>query len=87
MNCQNLNTLPDISFKIEGKLYNFTYLDYVVAIETHKKNNFGNCLFGFYEMNIEKPNGPSWILGSMFMSKFYIVFDFEKKQIGFANKK
>jgi len=58
----------------------------VIALNTHEDNNYGNCLIGFYEMNIEPPNGPSWILGTIFLKKFYVVFDFENWKIGIARR-
>lgn len=56
----------------------------MVALGIQGQKSVGNCLAGFYEMNIEKPNGPSWVLGTIFMKKFIVAFDFEKYRIGLA---
>ena len=54
-----------------------------------EKNNeeFYNCLVGMIGIDVPTPEGPSWILGSIFMNQFYIVFDFEEFKIGIAEKK
>lgn len=40
------------------------------------------CLFGFSTM--DRLVGPQFILGDVFMRRFYTVFDIENKQVGFA---
>jgi C1A family cysteine protease len=68
---------PDISFVIAGKEYTLAKADYVIK-------SGAVCLFAMLGMDIPAPNGPLWILGDVFMRKYYTVFDWGNKRLGFA---
>lgn len=72
---------PDISFVLNGKTYTLTKDEYTI-------NSGPICLFAFMGIDIPAPAGPLWILGDVFMRKYYTVFDWgtntRKPRIGFA---
>jgi hypothetical protein len=70
-------SLPDLTFTIAGEAYTLTGDEYVIKSGT-------TCLFAMMGLDVPRPNGPLWILGDVFMRKFYTVFDYENEQVAFA---
>jgi len=70
-------TAPDMVFTIAGQQYTLTKEDYLI-------NDGGKCLLGLTGIDLPAPRGPLWILGDIFMRKYYVKFDVDNTRIGIA---
>ncbi|KAM9953273.1 hypothetical protein ACTFIR_008336 [Dictyostelium discoideum] len=78
--CSVINTLPNVTITVAGREFVLTPKEYVLEVTEFGKTE---CLSGF--MGIDLGNmGNFWILGDVFISAYYTVFDFANKQVGFA---
>ncbi|KAJ9451215.1 putative vacuolar protease A [Diplonema papillatum] len=75
--CPPANSLPDFSVTLSGHTFTLQQADYVLNIQ-------GQCLSGIMGITIPAPVGPIWILGDVFMRKYYVEFDVTNKRLGFA---
>merc|ERR1712216_478381 len=70
-------TAPDFDVVIAGNTYTLTKEDYALQSQ-------GQCVLGMTGMDVPAPAGPLYILGDVFMRKFYVKFDVGQKRLGFA---
>lgn len=78
VDCSKIPTLPDINVQLNGKNYTLTANDYIINVENVE------CLLGMTGIDVPAPAGPLWILGDIFIRKYYTVFDYGQQRLGFA---
>lgn len=77
IDCSKISSLPDITVELGGNKFTLSGADYVI-------NAGVMCLFGMTGIDIPAPRGPLWIMGDVFLRKYYTVFDWGKQRVGIA---
>nr|CDS25443.1 cathepsin d (lysosomal aspartyl protease) [Hymenolepis microstoma] len=80
--CENTTSFPPLTFTIQSVQFILNPEDYILKV-----TQFGHtmCLLGF--MGLDLPKYPMWILGDVFIGKYYSIFDLGQKRVGFAKVK
>lgn len=81
--CSNYKELPQMSFFIDNTEYAIKGDDYIMFF---KDGTQDVCIVAVTPLDVAAPKGPLWILGDVFMRKYYTVFDrsTQPARIGFT---
>jgi len=77
IDCSKKSSLPDLTVTLGDKDFTLTADDYVLEVS-------GQCLFAFLGIDVPPPRGPLWIMGDVFMRKYYCIFDYGNKKMQIA---
>jgi len=77
IDCSKVSTLPKFTVTLGGHDFALEGSDYTLSAS-------GQCLFAFTGIDVPAPRGPLWIMGDVFMKKYYSIFDYGNKQMRFA---
>merc|ERR1712151_322830 len=70
--------LPELTFTLGGKDYALKREDLIL------QQSGSQCVLGLMGVDVPAPRGPLWILGDVFMRKYYVQFDWGQRRLGFA---
>ncbi|GBC05635.1 hypothetical protein RclHR1_06330005 [Rhizophagus clarus] len=80
IDCEKVPSLPDFSLQFNGKLFTLTGSEYILKAQNQ-------CISAFMGLDIPEPLGPIWIIGDVFLRKFYTIYDLGNNQVGFADSR
>jgi len=72
--CHSVPSLPDINFKFGNQSYPLSSSDYIFKVDQ-------SCISAFSPMD---SSSGLWIIGDVFLRRYFSVFDLGKKAVGFA---
>ncbi|KAI0092416.1 endopeptidase [Irpex rosettiformis] len=79
VDCNTVPNLPDLVLYFDGTPYTLKGTDYILEAG-------GTCLSAFTPLDL--PNGLNlWIVGDVFLRKYYTVYDLGRNAVGFAEAK
>merc|ERR1712129_29164 len=77
--CDSIASMPDLTFTLGGGWASHG-TDFTLKVSEMVLQRQGNaCVLG-----IQPSPAPLWILGDVFMRKYYTVHDYGQKRLGFA---
>lgn len=81
VDCSKISTMPTLTVHLAGQAFPLEPTDYVLRISEAGEEI---CLLGIAGMDLPPSIGPLWILGDVFIGRYYTLFDFGQKRVGFA---
>ena len=107
ISCDDVSSLPDIVFHINGKAFPVPPSAYVVEVSVPpgrgdlggpggvpaadkrpppcpRLQSDGYCVLGFEGMDVDTESGELWILGDVFIRRYYVIFDRADNKVGLS---
>lgn len=91
--CANYRSMPDITFVIDKKEYVLTHEDYILTItnsgveppyQHSSADQIIGCAGTIFPLDLPPKQGPLWILGDIFITKYSALFDRDHNRVGLA---
>ncbi|KAJ7141532.1 aspartic peptidase A1 [Mycena filopes] len=80
IDCDKISSLPVFTFYFNGKPYPLQSSEYILDVR-------GSCISAFTGLDLDLPGGAFWILGDVFLRKYYTIYDLGRNAVGFATAK
>ncbi|KAK0491075.1 aspartic peptidase A1 [Armillaria novae-zelandiae] len=77
VDCAKVPSLPELTFYFGGSPYPLKGSDYVLEVQ-------GTCISAFTGLDINVPGGSLWIIGDVFLRRYFTVYDLGRNAVGFA---
>jgi hypothetical protein len=79
--CSHYETSEPLVFVFSGQEFKLDVSDYILKKEAGGRKF---CRAMMMPLDVPFPHGPAWILGDVFMQKYYTVFNRDRNSVGFA---
>jgi len=80
--CLDKQRYPNVTFTINGQDLVLTPEDYI--LDPHPLLPTVLCISGFEGLDFQTQGVDTWVLGDVFIGKFYTLFDRDNDRVGFA---
>lgn len=80
VDCATAPSLADLSFNLGDHQFTLSASDYLLNVQ-------GSCMSTFMGMDLPGPLANMWIVGDVFLRKYYTVYDYENNEVLFAEAK
>jgi len=82
--CEEIEKLPNMVFNIGNDEYVLEPKDFILKFE---EEDGAECVLAVSSMGDNENLQDTWILGDIFLKKYYSIYDMDNLQVGFAQAK